>query len=834
MKRKIISLLLAAVMLVSTLASCAFNFDAGSSAQVALDLSGITGTIRADQVLTIDAAEFEKILLELASANATSKADREEDEKIEANDTLSLSVAVTQTIGAYTTPTLVSLTVVVKKGEITSCTVAGETDEGTNDYVKNALCDKIRELMATADGVKVGDEITATRTDVYISGSGTAKKVEKFDADDKWGRVENKLDASGNTVDENGDGKPDTETVDTLISETMKGVTTVFTATVSSATKDGTSILLSQGDVVSLYYYYGDHTEHDFGFTNLDTATSLAGATKKTAFVYDGLSEAHSAVEQAFMNQILAAGTVYRNDFMEYLSGVVNPDDRDFAEVKVFAYYEKTENNTTTKVSVSDLGATKNLFLGKEDTSTGFGGVWSWEEIRTILLAGNVEVDKEADFKTVADLWIDKNGKALKTDGDVKRLYTESDNTADLALTKQTVVLKYTLNDLYDTKKESWQTATVTVGGEETTVTFFVADVKTPQAVTLENLKNQSYANASKYTLTSTASSAKDGKEEITRAFYLTEQHDHLETDSDGDGHNDESGFTLLVNSSLGAVICKFKTENNVTTYYKYDPDSEEDTVLTFDDLFVDELEDKKSFFPSMTGAVDSEEDIVRYSMLYYLLVQEEQMRMQKGIAALWKIITEKSVVTVPQSLLDNYYDELYENARYTFYYANDGKVEVKENSSDKTALATFEDFDDYLSYYAVSQNPKNEEAKKADMVKEAAELTAEGRRTYIDAMAKEALSPRLIIHALADRLDITLSEEEYEERLNATLSYTISMYNAYGITFPYATADEFVKATYGSKEGAKTGMLFDTVMESIYKNEDGSFTYILTYDAAE
>ncbi len=887
MKTKLISLLVAVVLLVSTLASCAFDFKKDSGKTVTLDLSGLSGTIAADQVRTYTAEEFAKLVKELANTNAKRKDIRESGETIGETDVLSLSVDVTQSIGLYTTPVIATVTVTVEKGEITSCTVASEAGQAIADIdpVKNVVCDYIRaklETTETDDDVKVGDTFTLSRDDVYVSGTGSAKSVKRYDGTTKWSYDEI---LEGN-VDANGDLIPDTQKREHFVSSTMQGVTTNLEVTVLSAARE--DIEIGEDDIISVYYYYGDHKEHDFGITTL--GSDALKNNQKPATVFNSLSTAHNAVEAALLQHLRTAG-IGKNAPMTFTTGKadVTADNRDYVGVSVVATYETTDGTTTTPHKVTDLSAVRSFFLGKDEATDGFDGIWSWKGVQDeILRLGSIEVDKEYTLAT-ATLFINTDGSAtaLKKVGESYVKYTADDAAANEKIVEQEVKLTFTVTEHLDTGV--WQTATC----EGETVHFFVSDVKSPVYPTFELLQNDKYANSVKYDVTSSASAAKDGKEEITNKFLVTEQHEHTK---DGE----ESGYTLLVNSALGAVICKYKTvtENDVETrqYFKYDAENPEAAEpLTFEDLFTEELEAKKDVFPAHTGTVDTDSEFVDYAMLYYLLVNEETSRMKKGTAAIWNAIMDKTSVKVPTKLLDAYYDELYENARYEYYtqyltkkpeermiplFRVDKKPVENGNTVDVNSYYTFKSFETYFAYYVLKNSEeyegyiapekgkdsatilnenaalaeKGEKPKKTvDQLIEAAVGTQEvyndstvhagtipssvkpveaisetSLRAKIDLMARKDLKARLVVHALAEELDIKIDEKEYKER--AEYMY----YASYAYT-QFPDVESFVKAAYGSVEGAKTAMLFDTILEHLYKEKRvGETTFTLTFDAKE
>ena len=182
----------------------------------------------------------------------------------------------------------------------------------------------------------------------------------------------------------------------------------------------------------------------------------------------------------------------------------------------------------------------------------------------------------------------------------------------------------------------------------------------------------------------------------------------------------------------------------------------------------------------------------------------------------MWKLFAANATVDVPQSLKDDYYKEYYQNQRYTFYVTNSGSVKDGDN--------TYTDFEEWLQHTT--------KAESKDKIREA-----------VDAMAIDALKPRLIIYTIAEKLGVSITKEDMktiEANLEAQVNQNNAQYYTYLMQYGesivnylnlkwYNSVDDYVKDTYGNMENVKVGVLFDKVMEELY--DDTSDQYHISFE---
>ncbi len=216
-------------------------------------------------------------------------------------------------------------------------------------------------------------------------------------------------------------------------------------------------------------------------------------------------------------------------------------------------------------------------------------------------------------------------------------------------------------------------------------------------------------------------------------------------------------------------------------------------------------------------NTLGTEEDaVVDYAVAQYLSLYEEATKKQNAITAMWKLFAANATVDVPQSLKDDYYKEYYQNQRYTFYVTNSGSVKDGDN--------TYTDFEEWLQHTT--------KAESKDKIREA-----------VDAMAIDALKPRLIIYTIAEKLGVSITKEDMktiEANLEAQVNQNNAKYYTYLMQYGesivnylnlkwYNSVDDYVKDTYGNMENVKVGVLFDKVMEELY--DDTSDQYHISFE---
>lgn len=216
-------------------------------------------------------------------------------------------------------------------------------------------------------------------------------------------------------------------------------------------------------------------------------------------------------------------------------------------------------------------------------------------------------------------------------------------------------------------------------------------------------------------------------------------------------------------------------------------------------------------------NTLGTEEDaVVDYAVAQYLSLYEEATKKQNAITAMWKLFAANATVDVPQSLKDDYYKEYYQNQRYTFYVTNSGSVKDGDN--------TYTDFEEWLQHTT--------KAESKDKIREA-----------VDAMAIDALKPRLIIYTIAEKLGVSITKEDMktiEANLEAQVNQNNAQYYTYLMQYGesivnylnlkwYNSVDDYVKDTYGNMENVKVGVLFDKVMEELY--DDTSDQYHISFE---
>ena len=765
MKKRITSLILAAVMALSCLlmSACSYNWSKDAAGQVTLDLNAaLSGTLEADKVDVVTKAYLEDAYHALLASFGADKSLRKDGDDILAADKVKIDISVKQQLLVYESNELYTETgYVYDMGK----------EETTTDALKKLIRKDLEERLAEGgSGMKVGETYTVTGN-LYADKTGTSSSAKvSFTAG----------------------------------SDKNIAVPTTVTYTVTQANADAPTVTLGANDIFNVYFTktVDGKTNTEKSWTYNFSSSALSGGVKYDPYKKDGLSD-------PFYLALLDKG-VQLNDSGASAKADQKIGMHDWVKVTMTVNYK---NDKDASVSVADINNKSYTFDMAVDTSD---VVTKW--VRDDILAHINETGDDAQnrlangsYTLTKMLYIDKDNKAFEKTND---LYDADDKD----VTEQEVTVTYKVSSVY---AGDWDTLTVkeTVDGEEKEVTYdyYVSAITLlPEKVTFEDLLDSSKANGSK------------DDDSATRYFYVLKEEIADTEDEDGDEDKEEIIEVRYTNNYYGEFLFKTKPADgeNVKYYGEKVTEStvegEEDKVEDLTELYLyDGLKTEVDGEDAEKVLVETEDQMVLYALEVYLRAHEKEMKRQRGIDVMWSKILDASTVTVPQALLDAYYKEYYENARYDFNVEHSGIYSEKVDGKTQT----YTEFEAYL----IAQLD----------VKDKSEI-----RAAVDKLAKDELKPRLVVYKLAEALQIEVPADEWETIManveyqwqynNYMYYYYYSMYGDYVTYFGYEyydTMEAYIAANYGSEDGIRAGVLFDKIMEKLYDDYKGSMTFEKTAD---
>ncbi len=560
------------------------------------------------------------------------------------------------------------------------------------------------------------------------------------------------------------------------------GETLSIAFTVSEAKIAPAKVKIEATDIVTLYFT-SKKGDEELKFENswtydFDKGTVDGGAE------YD--PKDGDAIPKSFFDYLVAQGVTLNTSAEDRTKDSVL-QKQDWVKIKVSAYYM----NGDQKVEIADVkGLIRNFGLAANDTENEFVQALR-KDILDNLAARKVYDTTSDDTKTATTYKFDRPSTFVKTDADKAYILKDAskgtfngvnETSADAA---KTVTFEYTIDKAYG---GVWGSYTDT--SDNTVYEYYVAGIKELGALSLETIGDSDVANSTEY----------DNGD--TRYLYAY-------------NHEEKDGETVVgrhyENNQYGDELFLVKETDGVKSFVDDDGNAVKYTFVG----------------DTAESTIDTEEKAVRYAVEVALNAYYKDARLKYITASIWKKLNENASVTVPQSLLDSYYNEFYENTRYTFYKVNNGKVETGSGNN----KVTYTKFEDYLVYASGAKD-------------------ASGIREAVNKKAETDLKPRLVIYAVAEKLGITVTDEEYNETVAAGFeayyyqwmnmyyqyaSYGISNLEALMENWGYpatSTVDEYVEKVLGGEANAKAGMLYDKVMEYIYEEgEKADATYKMTYD---
>ncbi len=766
MKKRVTSFILAAVLALSCLlmSACSYNWDKNAAGQVTLDLNAVlAGTLEADKVDVVTKAYLEDAYHALLASLGADKSLRKEGDDVLAADKITIDISVKQELLVYESDELYTETgYVYDMGK----------EETTTDALKKLIREDLEARLAEGgSGMKVGEKYSVTGN-LYANKTGTSSSAKvSFTA--------------GNDKD--------------------IAVPTTVTYTVTKANADAPTVTLGANDILTVYFTktVDGKTSTDKSWTYNFSSSNVTGGVTYDPYKKDGLSD-------PFYLALLEKG-VAMNDSGASAKADQKIGAHDWVKVTMTVNYK---NDKDASVSVADINNKSYTFDMAVDTSD---VVTKW--VRDDILAHINETGEDAqnrlangEYTLTKMLYIDKDNKAFEKTND---LYDADDKD----VTEQEVTVKYKVSNVY---AGNWESLTVkeTIDGEEKDVTYdyYVSAIKAlPEKITFEDLLDSTKANGSK------------DDDSNTRYFYVLEEEIADTDDADSDGDTEEIIEIRYTNNYYGEFLFKTKPADGENAKYYGEKvtestvEGEEDKVEELTELYIyDGLKTAVDGEAAEKKLIETEDDMVLYALEVYLRAHEKEMQRQRGIDVMWEKITAAAKVEIPKSILDAYYKEYYENARYTFNVDNSGIYSEKVDGVTKT----YTEFEQYLMAQIGAKN-KSEIREKIDLI------------------AKDELAPRFIVYKLAEALEISIPADEWEtimanveyqwEYNNYMYYYYYSMYGEYVTYFGYEyydTIEAYIAAEYGSESGIRVGVLFDKVMEKLYEDYKGSMTFVKTADS--
>lgn len=812
MKRTVVSLILAVCLVfgIVGMTGCAYNWDDSKNA-VSINLDALKGS-------EIDAVDFAeeataKLILDayhdLRVSNGTAKAALKEGDKIAAFAELTLTVNITRSLLMFETSTL-----------YTKSSYALDLGDYTEDGAPVVEADKVTLPL---------EKLIAKEIATRIKASEELKVGETYDFS---------APLKITYADKNNDNKKDDNEY-TFTATTDTKYLSDIEFTITAASSDAPTVAVGETDVLNLYFTKKAEdgseidTDYNWRFTSITTTSVPSTATRLNYDPYYAADQKDNqkAFLKAFLENI-KAGNIKLTEAAEYRGTGDKVEKHDWVEVELtLKYKSKDAENKDITVSISMPATTVKtdlygLTMSETDLNTELAKnkyvhKYAWNNIVAHL--GDTEgdgVQKVGSTYAIPSanlpekVYLDSDGYCFKKDDKENYTwYTEADAKKDGALltgwteiARDNFIFEYKIKSA---KGADWGsfTAVEGEGADAKTVTYdYYIDNATAlySELTLEDLVNSTLMN-------------KDADETTDSRYFYAYSYDETELDENGEVVYDEDGNAKTVagskvysNSNYGIVLFKtVEQEDGSLKYYAYDEDAKDFSETEGLTLMAGVIAEGET--------VEAEKIAVLYAIEKCLKRDERA----GSIRAIWAFLMENAVIDVPQDLLDQYYNEYYENQRYAFYVTCEGESSYKENNE----TIVINDFTVYLM--------------------KVLNITDETKiRETIDAKAKEELSPRLLANALADMMGIEITEEdkktidenlEYGRQQN---NYYYALYSAYGLggyTY-YDNVEDYAVATYGSMEGLYTAVLHDKVLEALYDdaNDEYNFSYIFVEDPAD
>ena len=820
MKRTVVSLILAVCLAfgIIGMTGCAYNWDDSKNA-VSIDLAALKGS-------KIDAVDFAeeataKLILDayhdLRASNGTAKAALKDGDKIAAFAELTLTVNITRSLLMFETQALyTNSSYALDLGEYTA---EGEPVDGADKVLlplEKLIAKEIATRIAEGEELKVGETYTFS----------APLKITYTDTDSD-------------------DTKDDNEYTFTQTTEPKYLSDIEFTITAAAA--DAPTVVVGATDILNLYFTKKAEdgteidTDYNWRYTSITTTSIPSSLTRLTYDPY--YAEKQNEAAEAFIKALaekIAAGEIVLTEAAEYRSAGDKVQKHDWVEVELtleYKYKDKEQNDITDNIPMPATTVKTDLYcltMSDTDLDTELAKnrvvhKYAWSNIVANLnKTEGDDVQKVGSTYTVPleklpeTIYLDSDRRCFKTETktgeDGKEVtyytwYTEADAYEDGIIQSEWTKIdgadfafKYKIKSA---KGADWGSFTTVEGegAEAKTVTYdYYIDSATAlyDELTLEDLANSTLMN-------------KDADKATNARYFYAYSYDETELDENGNAVLDENGNAKTVAGSKiyansNYAITLFKTVEQADgslKYYAYD-----EAAAKFSDT------EGLSLMEGVIGdgeTVDAEKRAVLYAIQKCL----ERDERAGCIRAIWAFLSENATIKMPKELLDQYYNEYYENQRYNFYVTCEGASSYKEN--DETIVVT-----DFTAYLLKALN-----------------ITDETKiRETIDAKATAELSPRLLANALADMMGIEITDEDkktIEENLEygrQQNNYYYALYSAYGMggyTY-YDNVEDYATATYGSMEGVYTAVLHDKVLEALYddKNGDYNFTYNFVEDPAD
>ncbi len=459
-------------------------------------------------------------------------------------------------------------------------------------------------------------------------------------------------------------------------------------------------------------------------------------------------------------------------------------DTHDYLKVKVSAYYMNGEK----RVDIADVsGIFRSFGLAVEDENE-FVALLR-KDILDNLASRKLYDSTDDTTKTATTYSFSRPSTFVKSDADKAQILKDATKGTLYGATDdaiaQNVTFEYTIEEAFG---GTWQSYTDTESN--TVYDYYLSAITTLGKVDLSAIGNSEIANATEYG---------NGDPRYIYAY----------------NHEEKDGETVVgthyENNYYGDELFLVKEADGVKSFVDDDGNPVKYTFVG----------------DTAESTIDTEEKAVRYAVEVALNAYYKDARLKYITASIWKKLLDNATVTVPQTLLDSYYNEFYENTRYTFYKVNNGSVKI--SGSGNTSDVTYTKFEDYLVYASGAKD-------------------ASGIRAAIDKKAAEDLTPRLVIYAVAAQLGISVTDEEYQNAIQIGFNNyyyewlsAYSQYGSYGeallesLGYPTVNSlDEYVTKLLGGEANARTGMLYDKVMQHLYDNaEKADATYKMTFDIA-
>ena len=774
MKKKLTSLILCAVLVFTTLAatSCGFNWENDAAAAVTLDYKAVlkAGKITTTKKIVKPGKDnIHDVWHDLLVLAGNAKDQRVTDEKLGIQDTVTVSVSVKDSADAA-----VSLDSANKEKTVNLW--ENLTDAQKADALYSYIHESLRAKITGTDGIKVGETVTLEK-----------KPMEPKETSSTTGTTTTK-----------------TYSFKTDLESTKKYT---ITYTVTAAKMPGSEVTFADKDILSLFIISKKDGEYEkdgqynwaYNFTSTSSTNAPSGDMKDFD-PYDAIAdtripqELYEAVFGAHLpdkNEGTGATVIATNNLVSLF---------DYVQVKVEAQYGEYEaDGVTVKEDswkkLTDISSAKKT----QDIKFAVSGYLDneyYDWIRDALTAkiGEAKVG-ESNKLTFTD------AKAIKiaTDGSTAELlsgdnkdkfYVDGKDGAEL----RPVKITYSVTNAFG--GQDW--TELTVG--DTTYYYFVSGIKELGEVDLAALATEAIGNGSKY---DNERPDKGETDRDTRVLLLSSHVDSEEGATETKTHyssslyGDKISFLVKTNKD-GDIIA-------ITTGGDHADESDDGEALKYTFKYFDD-------FGTAEVTIDTEAKAVKYAIERALDLDYERLRLRYATDEMWTKLLNAAAVEYPQSLLDAYYSEYYENMRYEFHKEkyDDEVGGYKPSSTGATVITSAEG---YIFYTLKVEN--------WDAV-----------RAAVDKLAKEDLKPRLVINKLASELGIKISDQEIKDAYQADYEDYANLQRfyaqlGYSVTIP-ANVTEYIDLVCGGMESVRTGMLYDKIMHTFYDNQSD---YSITID---